>query len=430
MGRQRPRRRRRCRRDYPTERRVAPAGGRRHAGRLPWWGAIPEVAPVEALIERRLGGLRVSVRRNLALLTVAMLLVFRAVRGGYGRLSLSALARSLPSAGDLAVKYKRLLRFLANKHFGAETMVPELAPLVVGRVKHRLVPVLVDQTDIAGVPTLMAGVIHRGRVLPIGFTCFAYRQLRRSQNTLETAFFQLLLASLPPGARPVFTADRQYGRGQLLLALNELGQLFILRGKGKVILWQDGRRRMMRHFRCAPGTPVRYGNLVYREDGVTTVDLIVYFEPGFKQVWYLLVPAGSEAALPTRQVVNLYRSRMQIEQGFRDWKTHLGVRGLKLQKDVALRLPRLLLALAIAYICVLLLGASAWAEPYRRRFETLRRRPRHGTRRTLSVLTFAMQLLGAPDLLTTCRRQLRRILRALTRGAPAYQGHPALETAT
>jgi hypothetical protein len=142
---------------------------------LPWWGRVPEVAPVEALIARRLGGLRVSVRRNLALLTVAMLLVFRAVRGGYGQLSLSALARSLPSIGDLAVKYKRLLRFLANKHFGAETMVPELAPLVVGRVRHRLVPVLVDQTEIGGVPTLMAGVIHRGRVLPIGFTCFTYR---------------------------------------------------------------------------------------------------------------------------------------------------------------------------------------------------------------------------------------------------------------
>ena len=48
---------------------------------------------------------------------------------------------------------------------------------------------------------------------------------------------------------------------------------------------------------------------------------------------------------------------MQIEQGFRDWKTHLGVRGLKLESNPAVRMGRLLLAFALAYICLLLLGA-------------------------------------------------------------------------
>jgi hypothetical protein len=376
------------------------------------------------LIERRLGDVRVTIRRNLTLVTVAMLQVFRAVRGGYGRLSLSALGRCLPTGGALKGRYKRLLRFLANKHFDAESLVPALVRLALPRRVRALVPILVDQTDIGGTPTLMAGLIHRGRVLPVGFTCFVYRQLRRSQNTLETAFLHLIAAALPAGVRAVFTADRQYGRGQLLQGLNALGQLYILRGKSRVVLWQDGRRRFPRDFPRTPGTATRYRNLVYRDDGVAQVDLIVYAGVGFQEVWYLLVPPNSETVLPTDQAVRLYRARMQIEQGFRDWKTHLGVRGLRLQTNVAARLGRLLLALALAYISLLLLGASAWAQRHRGRFETLRRRPRHGTRRTLSVLSLGMLLLAAFDLFEQSRAELLRLVGRLARGAPAYQPAP------
>jgi hypothetical protein len=89
---------------------------------------------------------------------------------------------------------------------------------------------------------------------------------------------------------------------------------------------------------------------------------------------------------------------MRIEQGFRDWKTHLGVRGLELQSNPAVRMGRLLLALSLAYICLLLLGSHDWVQSQRLRFETLPRKPRHGTQRTLSVLSHAMLSLAARDL--------------------------------
>ena len=115
-------------------------------------------------------------RRNLAVVSVAVLCTLAAVRSGNGRLSLSALARCLPTAGVQKTRYKRLGRFLNNKHFCPEGMIPALVHLVVGggrrrkRPADRLVPILLDQTDIAGIPTIMAGVVHRGRVLPIAFT--------------------------------------------------------------------------------------------------------------------------------------------------------------------------------------------------------------------------------------------------------------------
>lgn len=85
-------------------------------------------------------------------------------------------------------------------------------------------------------------------------------------------------------------------------------------------------------------------------------------------------------------VVNLYRERMQIEQSFRDFKAHLGLRGLNLQIDIAARMGRLLLAFCLAYVLCVLLGESPLGEQARRGFEIPRRIPRHGTRRTLSAL--------------------------------------------
>ena len=89
--------------------------------------------------------------------------------------------------------------------------------------------------------------------------------------------------------------------------------------------------------------------------------------------------------------------------------------------DRAARLGRLLLAFALAYTCLALLGASDWAQTHRRRFETLRCKPRHGTRRTLSVLLLGMLLLAAWDLFDESRQQLLRIINDLKRGRGAYR---------
>jgi hypothetical protein len=88
---------------------------------------------------------------------------------------------------------------------------------------------------------------------------------------------------------------------------------------------------------------------------------------------------------------------MQIEQSFRDFKTHLGLRGLKLQIDIAPRMGRLLLAFCLTYVLCVLLGESPLGQEARSTFEIPRRMPRHGTRRTLSALSIAMLILSHPQ---------------------------------
>jgi hypothetical protein len=107
---------------------------------------------------------------------------------------------------------------------------------------------------------------------------------------------------------------------------------------------------------------------------------------------------------------------MQIEQCFRDWKSHLGLRGLHLQVDKSERLLRILMGFTLAYLIVLLLGTDPLAEKLRPHFERERHKPRHGTRKVLSVLSIALHVLSDSRWQQQARKRLTQILARLAQG--------------
>ena len=147
-----------------------------------------------------------------------------------------------------------------------------------------------------------------------------------------------------------------------------------------------------------------------------------YHDPEFQEPWWLLVPSQSSALLPVRTVVALYRERMQVEQSFRDFKTHLGLRGLRLKVNIAERTGRLLLAFTMAYCLALLLGVSREAEKARQDLEIPRRRPRHGSCRTLSVLYVALAMLSHPRWRERARVQLQFLVGWVAAGRSCCDG--------
>jgi hypothetical protein len=145
-------------------------------------------------------------------------------------------------------------------------------------------------------------------------------------------------------------------------------------------------------FKIKPGQIRRY-SVLYHSQKKEALDLIIYFGKGYKEPWYLLVPSGT--SLTAEEIVELYAKRMSIEQGFRDWKTHLGVRGLIFYGvNPAPRLTRLLLAFSLSYLLCLALGSTVEAQAVRTFVEIKRRKPRHGTTRTLSVLSIGILRLS------------------------------------
>jgi hypothetical protein len=370
-------------------------------------------------------GLSVPLRKNLTAACAGLLNLCAGVRSGNGQLSLSAVARALPGGGTDAARKKYLWRMLDNPRLNPEAMIPNLVRIVLGASPQRLTPLLVDQTAIGAVQTIKVGAIFQGRVLPLAFTCFLYEQIHKSQNLIETTLLRLVAACFPAGTLPVFIADRAYGRSQLLETFNRWEVWFILRSKRNVTVEIDGRPRLLRTVRARSLQPRRFSGVLYHQSKKVAVDLVVHRDPHFKETWYLLVPAGSEHELSAEEIVRLYAERMQIEQGFRDWKTHLGVRGLRLQVRAAQRLTRLLLAFALAYILVVLLGASKLACRWRPRFETRRRQPRHGTRTVLSVLSLGRLMLATASLRRQSWAWLTRLIRNLCKFKPALALVPA-----
>ncbi len=295
-----------------------------------------------------------------------------------------------------------------------EILIPLQIALVLGIQATGSVPLILDQTTIRGIQTLLIGALFQGRVLPVAFSCFTHAGIRKSQNILEHALILTVMSCFPVESRPLLIMDRGYARAALLEKLRREGIPFLVRAKAKVIVYSQGKPYLLGRFTVKAGQMRRY-SVFYQSHKKEPVDLIVFRGKGYQETWYLLVPRGF--SLTTQEIVDLYAKRMSIEQGFRDWKTHLGVRGLVFRSpDPAPRLTRLLLAFSLSYILCLALGATGEAQRVRAFVEIPRRKPRHGTTRTLSALTIGILRLSLPRFASKANREILKILTVLSRG--------------
>lgn len=369
-----------------------------------------------ATLERVWPGFRKWLVLNLTNLTLAVLTLCGGARSGNGWLTLGALSRAMPLAIRQKMREKRLRRLLRNKSLNAGVMTPLLVRWVLGERLPAWIPIIVDQTTIRGVQTIVAGIRLAGRTLPVAFVCFQYSEIRKSQNVIESALLKLVVASLPVGCKPLFVMDRGYARAELLRELRLLDIPYLIRGRKQTMIRVAGERLSLGRLRYRARRPKRYVHVLYHGTKCEPVDVVIYHDPDFKQPWFLLVPANSASLLPTAEVVRLYRERMWVELTFRDWKTHLGVRGLRLESDPARRLERVVFALTVAYILIVHLGASPAGRRVRADCEVPRQVPRHGTRRRLGALTIGILLLSLTRFSALARRRLRALLRNLQRG--------------
>jgi hypothetical protein len=376
------------------------------------------------LIEAYFPRLRRTVRKNLARLTTAFLDLALSVRFGYGGLHLTSVARALPETSQFKSRYKWLSRFLKCKYFDPCSLAECMLRLILGRQPSPWVIVLIDQTTVDGVEVVNAAIPLAGRAVPVTWVDFEYpwkTLTPPSQNTLERYLLTWLAEAAPPGVWLILIFDRGYARVALIQDLNRGCQPYLLRAGGKVIVQAQvrGRRQRLSLNRLPhrSGQPLRYRHVLYHSGQAEPVDVIVYRGKGFQEAWFLVVPPDSESWLPTEEVVRLYRQRMQIEQCFRDWKSHLGLRGLHLQVEKPPRLLRLLMAFTLAYLLVLLLGQDSLAEKLRPYFEVSRRQPRHGTRKVLSALSMALYLLSNGRWAQQARQRFAHILSRIANGS-------------
>jgi hypothetical protein len=367
------------------------------------------------------GIIRVTILKNIALVTYALITLFQGARGGNGWLSKAALARCLPLGTGPKEREQRLYRFLDNVRLTPELLIPLHIALACGTKLRQRLPMILDQTTLRGIETLLIGLVFEGRVLPIAFSCFMKRSIYKSQNILEHSLILAAISCFPIEFRPLLILDRGYARVSLFIQLRQEGILFLCRAKRSVMVYLQGQSqgKTLGRFKIKPGQLRRY-SVLYHCQKKEPLDLILYFGKGYKEPWYLLVPSG--ISLTSEEIVDLYAKRMSIEQGFRDWKTHLGVRGLIFYGDnPAPRLTRLLLAFSLSYLLCLALGSTVEAQALRAFVEIERRKPRHGTKRTLSVLSVGILRLSLKKFSKQAYHNLLKMISRLCRGKGVIQ---------
>jgi len=367
------------------------------------------------------GMIRVTILKNIALVTHALLTLFSGARGGNGWLSKAALARSLPLDIGPKLREQRLYRFLRNPRMTPEVLIPLQVVLACGTKLRERLPLILDQTTIRGIDTLLVGLVYEGRVLPVAFSCFMKQSIQKSRNILEHSLILAVMCCFPVECRPLVILDRGYARVNLFIQFHKEGIPFLCRATRSVMVYLQGQAKgqTLGRFKIKPGQICRY-SVLYHAQKKEPLELIIDLGKGYKEPWYLLVPP--ETSLTAEAIVELYAKRMSIEQGFRDWKTHLGVRGLEfIGENPAPRLTRLLLAFSLSYLLCLALGSIPEAQAVRVFAEIPRRKPRHGTRRTLSVLSIGILSLSLNKFQNQARQLLLKMIQRLMRGKGVIQ---------
>lgn len=282
-------------------------------------------------------------------------------------LALSELARAYPGGSSHHVRKKRLWRFLENRGLDLGALRRQLTYLALHACPppRGYVPILVDATHWAPYAVLAASVPRAGRALPLHWR--TYRpdlagEPEPSQHHLEVRFLAECLERVPVEYTPVVVGDRGFGRASLCHWLHAHGWRYVLRVAADVWLHHPTYTGLARALPLRPGQRRWLPGVRYRQDGVVTVHLLAVWRRDCAEPWLLATNLADPA-----EVERLYRRRMQIEHGFRDWKHHLRLR-LPQRRLVqrARRLGRLITALVLAYWFTLLVGLRALPRGYAR----------------------------------------------------------------
>ena len=288
-----------------------------------------------------LPGIRVTQVAGLACLSLGLL--------WSGRVTLAAVAASLPlPARDLSV-VRRLRRWLANPRVAVGRLWPALlAPLLAGWAGRDLLLVL-DPTPLDDRLSLcLLGLIVHKRILPVAWHPLPMAE--RWPASLAIVLRHLtdrLQPLLPPDARVTLLADRGLTGAALIDRCQALGWHFVLRvtatpKTSPTVRLDDGTTCSLWSLVTRPGQRWTGTVACYRAAGWRTVELTIHWARGAHEPWLLLSdrPAG-----PDR--VREYRRRIRCEATYQDCKG----RGWQLGRTKLCqraRLNRLLLALFLA----------------------------------------------------------------------------------
>ena len=274
------------------------------------------------------------------------------------RLGVASLGRALPGPTAEKHRIKRVDRFLGNRRLRVGRCARPLARAIAGTRKRLFIAI--DWTDLhdGAHQALVAGVVTRGRALPVWWQVIAKEQLTANQNRFEERFVAKLRELLPSKCELIILADRGFGRVSFFQKLEALGFKYVIRTQGNVWVEGEGYTGVLGKLKVVPGTERDLGLVRYQKEVGWPARVVVRFKLGQSEPWWLVTNITEARA---EHIADWYGRRMEIEEFFRDLKNERAgfrLRGLVLSS--AMRYNRLFLLIAYAYYLLTVVGD--WAE--------------------------------------------------------------------
>ena len=233
-------------------------------------------------------------------------------------LGVAAIGRGIVSSTTPRHSIKRVWRFLRNHRIRADAVMQVLvrqAESFGGMLVVALDWVELRNRQRALVASVCTG---KGRALPLAWTVVWDSKFELSQNEVEEALLRRLAGFFTDPARVVIVADRGFRRASLFALLNELGFHYVVRICENVRVDGSAFSGVLGMHELKEGQEADLGWVRYREDGIVTTRIVARWARAAEEPWYLAT-SGDKTI---KRVCEIYAQRMEIEEGFRDLKSH------------------------------------------------------------------------------------------------------------
>jgi hypothetical protein len=355
-----------------------------------------------------------------------------------GDLSLTHLGRRLGGTAHEKHQIKAVDRLLGNRHLHRERdrVYAAIAQQVLGGIARPLI--VVDWSDFEPgqrFAMLKAAVPLKGRAITVYERVFAFK--RYNSPGAHREFLQSLHSVLPPDCRPILLTDAGF-RGPWFRQVQSYGWDWVGRIRRGINCFNEDTGRCCSietlYAQATPTTQHLGERKLGRRRGYRCRLYLVRahqlrlgrprkprraIEPNgtmyrrlHRQPWLLATSLPHEPGAE-RRIKRMYEQRMQIEETFRDLKSHRSGLGLRYCRSSNIeRMQVLLLIGALAMLALWLVGLCAKELGWTRRFQANTER----RRAVLSIVFLGRRLLLRHELVLTERllydalRDLRGLL--------------------
>lgn len=266
-------------------------------------------------------------------------------------LSVTGLGRNIKSATSEKHQIKRSMRLCSNPHLYGEvnSIYAFMAHQLVGQQVQPII--LVDWSDL---DPRKQHFLFRASIAVEGRSLTLYEQVygvdEKEKPTIHKDFMLALKAMLPPSCKPIIVSDAGF-RVPWFELVESLGWDFVGRVRNKTMCKQQQDREWYLTkdlYQHASVRPAGLGRYLLRRKESFECDFVVYKqkEKGRKKLtatgerarrssnslsnasreqepWLLATSLPTDSASEAKKIVRIYKTRMQIEESFKDLKSGL-----------------------------------------------------------------------------------------------------------